>query len=187
MSNWIRLPAGGPHELVIKADETKTFKDVLVGEVWICSGQSNMQWPVGSANDPDLETLTANYPNIRLISVPQVGVQEPQDSFEWKMGSLHPRRQRRTSLRLATSLDASSTRRSMFRSDLIDNAWGGSAAEAWVNREVLEEAGQYDELLEKWDTMAQTATTTKQRWRIIANEWQTGKRPRKAIAPDHAT
>ena len=149
------LPAGGPHDLVIKADETKIFKDVLVGEVWICSGQSNMQWPVGNANDPDLETLTANYPNIRLISVPQVGVQEPQNSFDGKWEACTPTTAKNFSAvgyffgrQLHQTLDVPI--------GLIDNAWGGSAAEAWVNREVLEEAGQYDELLEKWDTMAQT-------------------------------
>ena len=46
------LPAGGPYDLTVKADETKTFTDVLVGEVWICSGQSNMAWAVQSANEP---------------------------------------------------------------------------------------------------------------------------------------
>ena len=61
------LPAGGPHEMTISADETKTFRDVLVGEVWVCSGQSNMAWTVSNANDPDLESLTAKYPNLRLI------------------------------------------------------------------------------------------------------------------------
>lgn len=147
------LPAGGPHNLVIKADETKIFKDVLVGEVWICSGQSNMQWPVGNANDPDLETLTANYPNIRLISVPQVGVQEPQNSFDGKWEACTPTTAKNFSAvgyffgrQLHQTLN--------IPIGLIDNAWGGSAAEAWVNRDVLENAGKYDELLEKWDTMA---------------------------------
>ena len=46
------VAAGGPYTLTVKADETRTFRDVLVGEVWLCSGQSNMQWPVQSANDP---------------------------------------------------------------------------------------------------------------------------------------
>ena len=49
------LPAGGPHVLTIRADETRSLQDVLVGEVWICSGQSNMQWSVYASNDLDLE------------------------------------------------------------------------------------------------------------------------------------
>ena len=76
------LPAGGPHELKIIADEVKTFSDVLIGEVWVCSGQSNMAWPVSSANDPDLESLTATYPKIRLITVPRVASQVPLNDFD---------------------------------------------------------------------------------------------------------
>ena len=186
------LPAGGPHELVIKADETKTFTDVLVGEVWICSGQSNMQWPVGSANDPDLETLTANYPNIRLISVPQVGVQEPQDSFNGKWEACTPATAKNFSAvgyffgrQLHQTLD--------IPIGLIDNAWGGSAAEAWVNREVLEEAGQYDELLEKWDTMAKSYDheTAMDTYRKRLANWEKNKKgnrprpPRNQLTGNH--
>ena len=47
------IEAGGPYTLEVKADESRTINDVLVGEVWICSGQSNMQWNVGSSTDAD--------------------------------------------------------------------------------------------------------------------------------------
>ena len=147
------LPAGGPHELTIKADESKTFQDVLVGEVWICSGQSNMAWPVASAYDPDLESLAAKYPNIRLISVPQVGTQEPQDDFQGQWTACTPETVRDFSAvgyffgrQLHQTLDVPI--------GLIDDAWGGSAAEAWVRRDVLEADGKYAELLQKWDDLA---------------------------------
>src|SRR3954462_13950330 len=64
------LPTGGPYTLTVKGKNTVTFNDVLSGEVWICSGQSNMQWPVAAANDADLEIKAANFPGIRLITVP---------------------------------------------------------------------------------------------------------------------
>jgi len=69
------LKIGGPHSLAITGKNKLAVEDVLVGEVWICSGQSNMQWEVRQANDGDLEAKTAKFPNIRLISVPQVGTQ----------------------------------------------------------------------------------------------------------------
>ena len=53
------LPVGGPYELVVQGKNTVTLGDVLIGEVWLCSGQSNMGYAVRQANDPDLETLTA--------------------------------------------------------------------------------------------------------------------------------
>src|SRR5439155_2981845 len=62
------LTVGGPHVLAVKGKNEVKFDDVLVGEVWICSGQSNMQWAVNSANDPDLERATAKYPKLRMIN-----------------------------------------------------------------------------------------------------------------------
>ena len=67
------MPAGGPHVLSIQGKNTLKLDDVLVGEVWICSGQSNMQWSVAGSKDADLELATAKYPNIRLITVPNRG------------------------------------------------------------------------------------------------------------------
>jgi len=149
------LPAGGPHEMVIKADETRTLGDVLVGEVWLCSGQSNMQWPVDQANDADLEKLTANYPQLRLITVPQVGTQEPQYDFEGQWQACSPETVGQFSAvgyffgrQLHQTLDVPI--------GLIDNAWGGSAAEAWVSRDRLEADSQYADLLKRWDDLAQT-------------------------------
>src|SRR5690242_2763233 len=74
-----------PQTMTVEGKNKLTVDDILVGEVWICSGQSNMQWSVNQANDPDLETKTANLPLLRLITVPNVGTQEPQDDFkgEW--------------------------------------------------------------------------------------------------------
>ena len=68
------LPAGGPHRLTIKGKNTLEYDDVLVGEVWICSGQSNMQWSVSQSYDGDLVALTGKDSQLRLITVPQVAV-----------------------------------------------------------------------------------------------------------------
>jgi sialate O-acetylesterase len=176
------LPAGGPHEMVITADETKTFGDVLVGEVWICSGQSNMAFPVANSNDPDLESMSAHYPNIRLISVPQVGSQTPLNEFAGKWEACTPETVLNFSAvgyffgrQLHQTLDVPI--------GLIDNAWGGSAAEAWVRRDRLEADGKYDELLAKWDTTEKTydhdAAVAK--WQERVTRWQEtkkGNRPR---------
>ena len=144
------LPANAkPATLTIRGTSQRELKDVLVGEVWVCSGQSNMQWSVLSSWDADLEIATAKFPNIRLISVPQVGTQEPQDDFkgEWKhcspqtvggfsaVGYFYGRV-------LHQMLDVPV--------GLINNAWGGSAAEAWVRRDLLEKDARYKTLIEGW-------------------------------------
>lgn len=144
------IPAGGPYRMEIAGAASKFFfDDVLVGEVWICSGQSNMAWPVNNTNSAELAILTANHPNIRLISVPQVGTQEPQDDFKGEWTACSPETVRNFSAvgyffgrRLYHALDVPI--------GLIDNAWGGSAAEAWVRRDVLEKDGRFDELMAWW-------------------------------------
>ncbi|MEZ6122144.1 MAG: sialate O-acetylesterase [Planctomycetaceae bacterium] len=150
------LLAGGPHTLTVTADETKTFTDVLVGEVWICSGQSNMQWSVNAANDPDLERLAAKHPNLRMINFPQVGVQEPiwsHDERQWQVctpetvggfsavGYFFGRQ-------LLETLDVPI--------GMINNAWGGSACEAWINRDVLSAQEEFAPLMDRWKQMEGT-------------------------------
>ncbi|TWU56625.1 hypothetical protein Poly51_25410 [Rubripirellula tenax] len=182
------LPAGGPHEMVIEADERRVFKNVLVGEVWVCSGQSNMGFTVSRSNDPDLESLTAKYPNLRLISVPQVGTQEPQNDFNGKWEDCTPESVKEFSAvgyffgrQLHQTLDVPV--------GLIDNAWGGSAAEAWVPRDVLESDGKYGELLERWDTLAKTYDHEAEvaKWKDRVAKWkENGKKGRQPAAPKDA-
>jgi sialate O-acetylesterase len=64
-----KLSAGGPHTLEVKGANTLSVKDVLVGEVWLGSGQSNMAMTVNRANDFEKETAAANYPQIRMFTV----------------------------------------------------------------------------------------------------------------------
>jgi sialate O-acetylesterase len=86
------IPAGGPYRLEIEGESSEFFfDDVLVGEVWICSGQSNMAFAVKNAYNAELELLTANHPNIRLISVPQVGTQEAQKDFNGQWEACTPK------------------------------------------------------------------------------------------------
>ena len=63
-------PAGGPFELVIQGKNSIIIHDVLVGEVWLCSGQSNMEFQLKSAKDADSEIKTAGFPDIRQIKIP---------------------------------------------------------------------------------------------------------------------
>lgn len=143
------MPAGGPHTMTVKGRNTVKFDDVQIGEVWICSGQSNMQWAVGGAKDADLELIAARHPNIRLITVPNVGTQEPQKDFRGQWVTCRPEtvggfsavgyffgRQLQQTLGVPVGL--------------INDAWGGSACEAWVRRDLLEKDPKYAHLMESW-------------------------------------
>jgi sialate O-acetylesterase len=144
------LEVGDPLTLTVKGKNEVKFGDVLVGEVWICSGQSNMQWSVNVANDPDLERAAAKYPKLRMINFPQIGSQEPI----WS----HPDRQWQVCTpetvgnwsavgyffgrQLHQTLDVPV--------GMINNAWGGSACEAWINRDLLTKTPRFRPLIERW-------------------------------------
>ena len=89
----ISLPAfaaGGPYTLQVTAGkEVLSFDDILFGEVWICSGQSNMEFRVRSAADADAEIAQADYPRIRSFNVAQAMNNKPQDDLagEWQVCS----------------------------------------------------------------------------------------------------
>src|SRR5215204_3519257 len=61
--------AGGPYQLSFKGKNTITLTNILVGEVWVCSGQSNMEWPVAQAKNASQEIKDANYLQIRQFLV----------------------------------------------------------------------------------------------------------------------
>ena len=63
------MKAGGPHTMTVKGTNTLTIKDILVGEVWIGSGQSNMQWSVAAAANPEEEITAADWPRMRIFNV----------------------------------------------------------------------------------------------------------------------
>jgi sialate O-acetylesterase len=74
------MKAGGPHTMTIEGTDTVTLKNILVGEVWVCSGQSNMEWTVQSSDNPQQEIAAANHPMIRHIKIPHVPMDTPQDN-----------------------------------------------------------------------------------------------------------
>ncbi len=172
------IPAGGPYKMYIQGDHSKFFfEDILVGEVWICSGQSNMQWSLRNTNSGELAIATSNYPKIRLISVPQVGTSMPQDDFNGAWEAASPETTPDFSAigyffgqRLHHALDVPI--------GLIDNAWGGSAAEAWVNRDVLESDKNYSALISSWKKLEQTYNYEEElkKWNESMEEWKAGNR-----------
>ncbi|MDF7824594.1 sialate O-acetylesterase [Pontiellaceae bacterium B12227] len=157
-------------------DLQSEIDNILVGEVWMCSGQSNMAWSIDAINDYDMEIATADYPEIRLLAVPRVGTQEPQFNIDaqWKVctpetvkeftapGFLFGRR-----LHHALKVPVG----------LIYNAWGGSDLEAWLPRKVLEEAGQ-DEYLAEWDEyLARYSDATLANDKVAYDKWVADGKP----------
>lgn len=149
------LPAGGPHTLEITGKNKLSINDVLVGEVWVCSGQSNMEWPVEAANDGDLEQQLPENSQFRFITVPHVGTQEPQKNFQGQWEVCTPASMKQFSAvgyffgkQLADTLKVPV--------GLIDDSWGGSACEAWIDRKVMADHEQLKRLVDAWSKFEKT-------------------------------
>ena len=140
--------SANPQTLTISGSNQRALEDVLVGEVWMCSGQSNMGFVLGRGLNGDIEAAASNLPNLRLIKVPPIGTQELASDFRGEWSASTPETARNFS---AVGFLYGRTLHQVLGVPvgLIDNAWGGSAAEAWIRRSSLEKDPRFKPLMER--------------------------------------
>jgi len=140
-----------PSELVAKGANTVVVKDVLVGEVWLCSGQSNMAMLVRSSNDADREMAAANFPQIRQFKVPMVASARKTEDVAGGWVACSP-----------ASAGNFSAAAYYFARDLhkrlgvpigiVNSSWGGTQIEAWISEETLKEAPFAKDIFSRWES-----------------------------------
>lgn len=149
------LPAGGPFELKVAGTQTISLKDILVGEVWLCSGQSNMDFTVAKTEkrsyagtrDAEKEIAEAKFPQIRMFTTEWSRAAEPLQTAqgEWKVCSPE------------TVGDFSAVAYFFGRKlhqdlkvpvGLVTSAYGASSCESWISREALVSNRAFGKLLE---------------------------------------
>jgi sialate O-acetylesterase len=131
------IPAGGPHTLTIEGRNKIEFEDVLVGEVWIASGQSNMQWSIKASADPEKTAAEATHPQIRLFTVKRGGHAEPQDNVEGQWAECSPETAGDFSA-VAYHFGVALHKQLNVPIGLISTNVGGTAAQRWTPKDVLE-------------------------------------------------
>jgi sialate O-acetylesterase len=130
--------AGGPYQLKISGKENEvTVKDVLVGEVWVCSGQSNMEWPVRMSADAESVMKKSANPKIRFFRVTNGPAQTPEHEVHGKWVECSPDTIKDKSA-VAYFFGKHLYEKLDVPIGLIQNAWGGTPAEVWTSRAVLE-------------------------------------------------
>ena len=131
----VRLPAMKANdqgrELTIEGSEKIIIKDVLVGEVWVCSGQSNMEWSVNGALNPNEEKQAADHPKIRHIKVPKIPSDSHERNFKANWQVCSP-----ATAGGFTAVGYYFGRTLMGQLDvpigLINSSWGGTRIEPWM-------------------------------------------------------
>ena len=129
--------AGGPYTITIKGKEQKILNDVMIGEVWICSGQSNMEWTNNDAIDGKKDSPNADIPFIRFFKVTRSGANDPQvhGEGEWKVCTPETMKWfSSVSYFFGKKLNADIK----IPVGLMDVSWGGTPAEVWTPAEKIE-------------------------------------------------
>jgi sialate O-acetylesterase len=167
------LKAGGPYVLTATAgDITQTVSDVLIGDVWLCSGQSNMELQVWRTLDARAEIAGATGDTIRLLTVPQTGSAVPLETFptptRWKTVSSDTLRD----FSAACFYFARELQKTVdVPMGLINSAWGGSRIEAWISGDALRTSGRYNDKLEVLATYASDPILAAGRWGELWGHW----------------
>lgn len=133
--------AGGPYALTFRGKNAVVLKDVLLGEVWVCSGQSNMEWTLDMlggwrAFPEERASLGASDPGLRLCAVPKALAATPQDSCNAVWSPSSPDRVASFSA-VAYFYGRELRRRLKVPVGLVSAAWGGTEAECWTPKEWL--------------------------------------------------
>lgn len=145
-----KLTAGGPYVLHVKGKNALEIKDVLVGDVWVCSGQSNMEWSVNASAEPDKVKKESANPKVRLFRTTNAPAMTPQRDVQGKWEACGP-----DTIGNFSAVGYHFGRYLQAKLDvpigLIQNAWGGTPAEVWTSRKVLEADPKLKYLAEQFD------------------------------------
>jgi sialate O-acetylesterase len=183
------LPAGGSYKMTVSGQNTIELKDILVGEVWIGSGQSNMGVTVARANNPEQEIANANYNQVRLFKVKLTVAAAPAEDVEGSWQFCNPEAVKNFSaIGYFFSRDIHQAR--SVPVGFIETAWGGTPAEAWTSRPALEAEPALKSVFAEWDEVLAKYPAAKEHYDKQLEAWTSaGKpaasRPREPAGPGH--
>lgn len=144
-----KLRPGGPFPMTITGKNTIQLKDVLVGEVWLCAGQSNMWWPIKDSADPEKTIAGSANPNLRFFGVPLVAAATPQTDIQGGWAVSGPRTIVYFSA-VAYFFGQHLQKAVNVPVGLIHASWGDTPAEAWMSLSVLKAHPEYQSIFDKW-------------------------------------
>ena len=194
----VHLPpheAGGPFELVVRASNEVKIRDVLVGEVWVCSGQSNMSWAMRQHKDTKAALEESADTELRVIQFPRVSSRSPQHSVKasWQVAGPAPLENFSA---VAYGFGRHLRAELGVPVGLVHTSWGGTRAEAWTRESSLAEHEVLQPILQRWEEIYARYPEAVERHEAALAEWQeqadaakaagnkAPRRPRAPVGPD---
>ncbi len=164
-------PAGGPYELTLSGKNTIRIQNVLSGEVWVCSGQSNMEWPLQSANNGAQEVAEADYPNIRLFTVQKKIADTPQEDCTGQWSPCTP--QSAPGFTAVGYFFGRYLHKKLgVPVGLINTSWGGTVAEAWTSGKALEKMPEFKALMREIAKAKANPDASMKEYRDALAQWE---------------
>lgn len=182
--------AGGPYQLTFKASNTIDVNNILMGEVWLASGQSNMEFFIGKTSSASYTSVInhddvmkdAEHPDIRTIDVPNKVADTPVHDFKasWKLCT-------------AKTVDSFSAVAYFFAREInkatgfpvgiVNATWGGTPAESWTKREVLQSDADLNEILLRYQKAVDVFPQENEKYKAAATKWKEDTSKTKGAAP----
>ncbi|MGA1524668.1 MAG: 9-O-acetylesterase, partial [Planctomycetota bacterium] len=164
--------ASGPHTVVVAAGNfVQRFEDVLIGEVWVCSGQSNMDWSIRESANPEKEKAGADHPRIRLLQVADQATSGPMETCSATWQVCTPDTAYNFSA-IGYSYARALQRELGVPVGVISSDWGGTPAEAWTTAEALGAFEEFRDEVEELQALGRDATAAEARYARAVDAWK---------------
>lgn len=178
---------------VRSGNESVTVKDILVGDVWLCGGQSNMEWTLRATRDADVEIPSADFPAIRFVRLPKIASLTPQEDFPVSdandaIGTWHKCTPEQVENCTAVGYYFARRihRRLQVPVGLIDTSWGGTMAQHWVTKATLRQIPEMEPYMKEFSTAlkewqdAGGEAGAEQRYQADLQQWEQARAAAKA-------
>ena len=176
----VKLPAqkagGEPLTITVAGKNTLTLTNVLVGEVWVCSGQSNMAFGLRGSNAAKTAIPAAKFPSIRLFTVPRKLALEPQETCGGSWLVCDPRTAGGFSA-VGYYFGRKIHQELKVPVGLINTSWGGTPAESWTERSFLEARDVLTPIVARWKKIEEDYPTALEAHKQKLAEWQAKVKP----------
>ena len=173
------LKSGTAGELTVAGSNTIALKNVIVGEVWVASGQSNMEFSVAGAMNKDAEIAGANFPQIRMFTVQKAAKAEPQEDCVGKWQVCAPDAVPNFS---AVGYFFARHLHEKLKQPVgvIHTSWGGTPAEHWTPKSIMEADPDFKPQVENWEKAVADYPAAKEAYDKAMAEWKTAADAAKA-------
>jgi sialate O-acetylesterase len=174
--------------MTVQGKNKVVFARVFVGEVWICSGQSNMQWPLAATDGAEEELRTLVNNRLFLYTVKRRVAGQPVHTAQGRWVRASKQTCKEFSA-VAYYFGKKLREELAIPVGLIHASWGGTPAEAWTRRRALDRHEQTKPILRRWDQALADYNRNVDKWRLDVERWKKegkkGRRPAMPLGPNH--